>query len=62
MNEIIFLAEEAPEGGYTAKAIGFSIFTEADTADELKIHVREAIRCHFEEEDLPKTVGPTYST
>ena len=44
MNEIIFLVEESPEGGYTARGLGHSIFTEADTWEELK----EAVRCHFE--------------
>lgn len=35
MTEIIFVVEEAPEGGYSARAIGESIFTQADTAAEL---------------------------
>ena len=52
MSEIIFLVEEAPEGGYTARALGFSIFTEADTWIELKEAVQEAVRCHFEEDLL----------
>jgi len=34
--EIIFLVEEAPEGGYTARALGHNIFTEADSFAELK--------------------------
>ncbi len=54
MNEILFIVEEAPEGGYTAKAVGSSIFTEADTIDELKEMVRDAILCHFEEDKMPK--------
>jgi len=54
MNEILFIVEEAPEGGYTAKAVGSSIFTEAETIGELKEMVREAIFCHFEGDDLPK--------
>ena len=49
MNEIIFLVEEALEGGYTAKAIGESIFTEADTMDEIKVNIKEAVECHFDE-------------
>ena len=49
MNEIIFLVEDAPEGGFTAKALGPSIFTEADSLDELHDNVRDAVRCHFEE-------------
>lgn len=36
MNEIIFLIEEAPEGGYTARALGESIFTDGDTFEETK--------------------------
>jgi hypothetical protein len=57
MKEVIFLIEEAPEGGLTARALGLSIFTDAETMDELKANIREAVRCHFdEEEDLPKVV------
>ena len=55
-NELIFLVEEAPEGGYTAKALGQSIFTEADTLNELHDMVRDAVRCHFEEGEAPKIV------
>jgi hypothetical protein len=46
--EIVFVAEEAPEGGYTARALGFSIFTEADTLEELHTSVRDAVHCHFD--------------
>jgi len=46
-NEIIFSVKESPEGGYEARALGYSIFTQADTMDELKVNVREAVRCHF---------------
>jgi hypothetical protein len=51
--EIIFLVEEAPEGGYIAQALGHSIFTEADTWDELKEAIQDAVRCHFEEDERP---------
>jgi hypothetical protein len=54
--EIIFSVEEAPEGGYQAKALGFSIFTEADTFEDLKKLVHEAVLCHFEEKDRPKMI------
>jgi len=50
------VVEEAPEGGFTAHALGESIFTEADTLDELSEQVRDAVRCHFDEEVRPKTV------
>jgi hypothetical protein len=54
--EIIFLVEGAPEGGYTARALEYSIFTEADTLEELHRNVREAVRCHFDEAELPRMV------
>jgi len=54
--EIIFLVEESAEGGYEAKALGYSIFTEADTLDELKEAVRDAVKCHFESKDMPNLI------
>lgn len=56
MNEILFLVEEAPEGGYIARALGQSIFTEADDMDSLHRQVREAVRCHFEEGKAPQLI------
>lgn len=56
MTEIIFLVEEAPEGGYTARALGESIFTEADDVTALEENVRDAVRCHFDEEERPRMV------
>lgn len=56
MNEIIFLIEEAPEGGYTARALGESIFTEADTVAELHANIRDAVHCHFDEGQGPKII------
>lgn len=56
MNEIIFLVEEAQEGGFTAKALGVDIFTESDTVAELKINIHEAVRCHFEDDTCPKMI------
>lgn len=54
--EIIFVVEDAPEGGYTARALGVSVFTEADTWDELKMAVQDAVRCHFDEGERPKVI------
>jgi len=51
MSEIVFLVEEDPEGGLTARALGVSIFTEAEDMDALKQAVRDAVRCHFEDDD-----------
>ena len=56
MSEIIFLVEEAPEGGVTARALGESIFTEADNLSELHTKVRDAVKCHFDEENTPKII------
>ena len=56
MNEIIFLVEDAPEGGYTARALGASIFTEADDMAALHSNVRDAVRCHFEPDELLKVI------
>jgi predicted RNase H-like HicB family nuclease len=59
MTEIIFIVEESAEGGYEAKALGHSIFTEAETLEELRNNIREAIHCHFEA-DIPKIVRLHY--
>lgn len=56
MNEIMFLVENAPEGGYTARALGESIFTEADDIAGLHAQVRDAVRCHFEEGQAPRLI------
>lgn len=54
--EIIFSVQESPEGGYEARALGYSIFTQADTMDELKVNVREAVHCHFDEGQAPAVI------
>lgn len=46
---IVFLVRESAEGGYEAQAVGWSIFTEAETLEELKERVRDAVLCHFED-------------
>lgn len=56
MDELVFQVEQAPEGGYTARALGASIFTEADDIESLRGQVRDAVRCHFEEGQGPKTI------
>ena len=54
--EIIFWVEESPEGGYEAWALGHAIFTEADSLEELKRQVRDAVQCHFDEDERPAVV------
>ena len=56
MNEILFVVEEAPEGGFTARALGAAIFTEADTLARLHDCVRDAVRCHFEKGRAPAVI------
>ena len=55
-SEIIFTVEESPEGGYEAKALGHSIYTQADTLAELKAMVQDAVRCHFDEDARPRMI------
>jgi predicted RNase H-like HicB family nuclease len=56
MNEIFFLIEEAVEGGYNARAIGESIFTEGDSLEELRANIKDAVQCHFDEGQAPKII------
>ena len=56
MAEIVFVVEIAPEGGDTARALGVSIFTEADTEAELRVAVHDAVHCHFDGDTLPKVI------
>ena len=54
VNELVFLVEEAPEGGFTARAMGVPVFTEADTLEALRQAIRDAVHCHFEAGDEPR--------
>ncbi|MGK7897712.1 MAG: 2-oxoisovalerate dehydrogenase E1 subunit beta [Xenococcus sp. (in: cyanobacteria)] len=56
MIEIVFLVEEDPDGGYTARALGESIFTQAEDIESLKAMIRDAVNCHFTEEQKPKVI------
>lgn len=55
-SEIVFAVEESPEGGFSAKALGHAIHTQAETLEELKAMVQDAVRCHFEEENKPRLI------
>jgi len=61
MNKIIFLVEEIPEGGYTTRAPGESIFTEADTITHLRDEVSDSVKCHFDSDTEPKINQLNYS-
>jgi dephospho-CoA kinase len=56
MSEIIFVVEQAPEGGLTARALGVSIFTQAENIEQLHERVRDAVRCHFDDGGTPKMI------
>ena len=56
MNEIIFVIENAPEGGYSAHAVGESIHTQAASVAELHERVRDAVRCHFDGNAAPHLI------
>jgi hypothetical protein len=56
MTEVVFVVEDAPEGGYIARAVGESIFTEADDMAQLRANVRDAVRCHFDDGEGPQVI------
>ena len=55
-SEIIFAVEESPEGGFEARALGHPIFTQAETMEELRAMVQDAVRCHFDESIRPPII------
>lgn len=55
-SEIIFAVEESREGGYEARALGYPIFTQGDTLEELKAMLQDAVRCHFDEAERPRVI------
>ena len=55
-SEVIFAVEESPEGGFEARASGYSIFTQGETMEEFRQMVRDAVRCHFEDDAIPSVI------
>src|SRR5271166_5460506 len=55
-SEIIFAVEESTEGGYEARALGHPIFTQAESMDELREMVRDAVHCHFDSHMAPAEI------
>jgi hypothetical protein len=60
MSEIVFLVEDAAEGGFVARALGHSIFSDADTFEQLRVNVRDATRCHFDAAQMPTVIRLHY--
>jgi hypothetical protein len=56
LNEIIFTVTESLDGGYEAKAVGHSIYTQCDEYSELRETLRDAVRCHFDEDKMPSSI------
>jgi hypothetical protein len=56
MKEIIFLVEDSPEGGFEARALGRSIFTDGDDLEQLKANVKDAVAAHFEADEKPLVI------
>ena len=56
VNEIIFVVNESLDGGYEARAIGHSIYTQCEEYFELKDLLRDAVRCHFDNDKMPDLI------
>lgn len=57
MTEIVFLVEDDPDGGHTARALGESIFTQADDLKTLREMILDAVHCHFSNQQTrPKII------
>ena len=56
MEEILFYIEDEIDGGYTASAVNYSIFTQGDTIEELRVNISDAVKCHFDGNKLPKII------
>lgn len=53
-----FSIQASEEGGYTAQAVGYSIYTEGETLDETVHNIQEAVLCHFGEEETKTSPVP----
>jgi len=56
MNELIFIVNDSPEGGFEARALDHGIFTEADTIEQLRLMIKDAVQCHFDPSEKPKII------
>lgn len=57
-NIIQFFIQTDPEGGYTAQAVGYSIYTQGETLDETARNIKEAVECHFGEDKKKEISTP----
>lgn len=56
MNEILFLVEEIPDGGFIAHALGVSIITVADDSENRYIQILDLMHCHSSKEEIPQII------
>ncbi len=56
MHEIIFEVTQEADGGYVAEALGEGIFTEADTWEQLRANVKEAVAAFYFDQTAPARV------
>jgi predicted RNase H-like HicB family nuclease len=56
MSELVFDVVREEDGGYSAKAVGYPIFTQGETWEELRAMALDAVKCHFEEGEAPGSI------
>jgi predicted RNase H-like HicB family nuclease len=56
MKELVFEVAQESDGGFTAEALGESIFTQADTWQELRANVQEAVEGYFFDKQKPSAI------
>ncbi|MEI7526896.1 MAG: hypothetical protein WCJ95_21285 [Mariniphaga sp.] len=61
MKEIVFIVEESQDGGYFARAVNHSIFTQGETITELKVMINDAVQCHFDDAEMPDLIHHSVS-
>ena len=59
-NDILFYVEESIDGGYEARAVNHSIYTQCEEYDDLPETLRDAVRCHFDEGETPSLIHIHY--
>ncbi len=57
VKELVFVVEDDPEGGYSARALGQSIFVQGESFENLKDNIKDALECHFDtREEIPAII------
>ncbi len=56
MNELVFEITQESDGGFCAECLTHDIFTQADTWNELRDNVREAVAAYFFDQIAPTVI------